>query len=213
MPRVLVVEDSPTQAQQLALVLNDLGFDPETVPDAERAYERLTVGDLDVVLSDLHLPGGSGFDLCRRIKADTRLRHIPIVVCTSEADPGNVLKGIQAGADGFMTKGREPAEIAAGLRRVLARADGPCDGPPIRVTFLNTEFGLSAGREQLADILVTAFEDVVRLNKRYLDAVRSERQTNQALRKAHEDLKRTETQLGPGREALGAGPDGGGNRS
>jgi signal transduction histidine kinase len=195
MPRVLIVEDSPTQARVLALVLRELGFDPETVPDAERAYERLTAGDLDVVLSDLHLPGGSGFDLCRRIKADARLRHIPIVVCTSEADPANVLKGLQAGADGFMTKGREPADIAGGLRRVLARPAAPGGEPPIRVRFLNQEFGLSAGREQLADILVTAFDDVVRLNKRYLDAVRSERQSNQALRRAHEDLKRTETQL------------------
>jgi signal transduction histidine kinase len=195
MPRVLIVEDSPTQAHQLALVLHDLGFEPETVPDAEHAVERLTVGDFDVVLSDLHLPGGSGFDLCRRIKADARFRHIPIVVCTSEADPGNVLKGLQAGADGFMTKGREPAEIAGGLRRVLARPAGPGGDRPIRVTFLNQEFGLSAGREQLADILVTAFEDVVRLNKRYLDAVRSERQANQALRRAHDDLKRAETQL------------------
>jgi len=195
MPRVLIVEDSPTQAHQLALVLSELGFDPETVPDAERAYERLTGGELDVVLSDLHLPGGSGFDLCRRIKADPRLRHVPIVVCTSEADPVNVLLGLQAGADGFMTKGREPAEIAAGLRRVLDRSSGPSGDPPIRVTFLNQEFGLSAGREQLAGILVTAFEDVVRLNKRYLDAVRSERQANQALRRAHDDLKRAETQL------------------
>ena len=72
-----------------------------------------------MVLSDLNLPGGSGFDLCRRIKADPALREVPVVVCTSEADPMNVLLGLQAGADGFMTKDREPAAIVESVRRAL----------------------------------------------------------------------------------------------
>src|SRR5688572_8898236 len=109
MARVLIVEDSPTQAQQLALLLEDAGFEVETAPDADRGFERLARGSLDLVLSDLLLPGDSGFDLCRRIKEDPRYRHIPVVVHTSEADPANVLRGLEAGADGFMTKGREPA--------------------------------------------------------------------------------------------------------
>ncbi|MBV8677785.1 MAG: response regulator, partial [Planctomycetaceae bacterium] len=85
MPRVIVVEDSPTQAQQLAFILEGAGFDAEIVPDSERGFARLMAGGIDLVLSDLRLPGDSGFDLCRRIKADPRSRVIPVVVCTSEA--------------------------------------------------------------------------------------------------------------------------------
>src|SRR4051812_33785437 len=165
MPRVLVVEDSPTQAQQLAYILEDAGFEVETAPDAEQGFERLARGAFEVVLSDLNLPGDSGFDLCRRIKADPALRHVPVVVCTSEADPMNVLHGLSAGADGFMTKDREPAAIVECVRRAVVRA-APSDAPlSNHVQFLGRGFELAAGRAQLLDILVSSFEDVVRLNR------------------------------------------------
>src|SRR5687767_12629868 len=99
MARVLLVEDSPTQAQRLAWVLEDAGFQVETAADAGQGFDRLTQGRFDLVLSDLLLPGDSGFDLCRRIKADPRFRGLPVVVLTSQADPANVLRGLEAGAD------------------------------------------------------------------------------------------------------------------
>src|SRR5436190_2427769 len=100
MHRILVIEDSPTQARQMTFILEDAGFAVETAPDAESGFERLRRGRFDVVLSDLLLPGDSGFDLCRRLKASPDFRHIPIVVLTAQADPINVLKGLEAGADG-----------------------------------------------------------------------------------------------------------------
>src|SRR6266446_5529751 len=124
MSRVLIVEDSPTQACKLAMVLEDAGFDVETVPDAERAFDRLMRSSFDLVLSDLNLPGDSGFDLCRRIKA-SRLSALPVIVHTSQADPVNVLRGLEAGADGFMTKDREPAEIVGRVNRVLGHGARP----------------------------------------------------------------------------------------
>jgi class 3 adenylate cyclase/DNA-binding NarL/FixJ family response regulator len=166
MPRVIVVEDSPTQAQLLSLLLEDAGFEVETAPDAERGFARLTEAPFDIVLSDLHLPGDSGFDLCRRLKADPRFRHLPIIVCTSEVDPVNVLRGLQCGADGFFIKDRDPEEIVGSIRRVLARPPSAEPGPRTPVFFLGQEFDLTAGREQLLNILVSAFEDVIHLNRK-----------------------------------------------
>jgi len=195
MPRVLIVEDSPTQARQLAFILEDEGFEVEIAPDAERGFERAAAGGFDVILSDLNLPGGSGFDLCRRTKADPATRRIPVVVCTSEADPVNALRGLQAGADGFLTKDREPAEIVGALRRALDRTPEADAAPPLIVPFLGREFILTSGRGQLVDVLATAFEDVVRLNLRFIEAARAERKAHDSLRKAHEELKRAEAQL------------------
>src|SRR5262245_15454866 len=166
MPRVLLVEDSPTQAQRLALILQDAGFEVETAPDAERGLERLRRVSFDLVLSDLLLPGDSGFDLCRRVKADPARRGVPVVVLTSQADPANVLRGLEAGADGFLTKDREPEEILRCVRRVLPAAQAGEDHRPDRVVFLGQEFEIAAGREQLLNVLVSAFEDVIRLNQR-----------------------------------------------
>ncbi len=201
--RILIVEDSPTQAVQMALLLEEAGFAVESAPDAERGFERLLREPFDLLLSDLLLPGDSGFDLCRRVKAEPRLRHLPVVVLTSQADPINVLRGLEAGADGFMTKDREPAEILGRIRRTLERCAPHPDGDGrTRVVFLDGQFEVSAGREQLLNVLLSAFEDVVHINQKYevseaelrkvnaqlREAVRSERQ-------AHEDLKRTQTQM------------------
>src|SRR6516164_6967576 len=120
MARILVVEDSPTQARELAFILEDAGFEVEAAADAEEGLERFRHGPFDLVLSDLVLPGASGFDLCRRIKSEPGRSQTPVVVITSQADPVNVLRGLEAGADGFMTKDREPAEIVGRLRRTLA---------------------------------------------------------------------------------------------
>jgi C4-dicarboxylate-specific signal transduction histidine kinase len=94
-----------------------------------------------------------------------------------------------------MTKDRDPEAVVGGIRRALARPAAAGDAPPVRVAFLNQEFALTAGREQLLDILVTAFEDVVHLHKRALDSARSERLAHESLRQTHEELKRTESQL------------------
>src|SRR5438093_4842515 len=111
MARVLLVEDSPTQAQQLVLLLEEAGFAVTAVADAEQAFELLQRQHFDIVVTDLVLPGESGFDLCRRLKAEPQRFPMPVVVLTSQADPINVLRGLESGADGFMTKDREPAEI------------------------------------------------------------------------------------------------------
>jgi len=210
MPRVLVIEDSPTQAAQFALILEDAGFQAELAADAEAGFDRLRGGRFDAVLSDLHLPGDSGFDLCRRIKADPALRDTPIVVCTSEADPVNVLRGLQAGADGFFNKRRGGDDVVACLRRALGRRPaGAAPEPPTRVAFLNHEFEIAADRDRLLDVLLSAFEEVVHLNDQYLSGAAALRELNRQLaerngqlqrladseRQAHEERKRVESQL------------------
>jgi signal transduction histidine kinase len=182
-----------------------VGFAVTTAPDADRGFASLARGRFDLVLSDLLLPGDSGFDLCRRIKTDPRYRQVPVVVLTGQADPANVLRGLEAGADGFMTKDREPEEIVRGIRRILegSRHPASADVPvPLRVAFLNQEYEVSADREQLLNVLAAAFEDVVHLNERaQADAAelatraRSERQAHEELRRAHETLKQTQSQL------------------
>src|SRR5207244_2496480 len=111
---------------------------------AEAAMASMKKTGFDLVLTDLLLPGDSGFDLCRKIKACPKHRQTSVVVLTSQADPVNVLRGLQAGADGFMTKDREPEEIIARIRWLLARGVRPLlVSQPSRVVFLGQEFELA----------------------------------------------------------------------
>ncbi len=185
MSRVLLIEDSPTQARQMAFILEDAGFEVETAGDAESGFARLDRARFDVVLSDLLLPGDSGFDLCRRIKAHPLHRQLPVVVLTAQADPINVLRGLEAGADGFLSKDREPDDVVRCLRRTVARgAYVPTPGTPSQVHFLEQQFQLSAGREHLLDVLLSAFEDVVHLNQRYKDEISQRRKVETDLLQA-----------------------------
>jgi DNA-binding response OmpR family regulator len=196
MTRILVVEDSPTQAKQLTFILEDAGFQVESVPDAESALPRLADQPFDLVLSDLLLPGDSGFDLCRKIRAAPKLRRVLVVVLTSQADPVNVLRGLQAGADGFITKDRDPEEIVSRVRWLLSRRmrlPEPAPPTPTRVIFLGQEFELHCGREQLLNVLVSAFEDGVHLNERLKEEIVQRRRAEQALR----DSSRRYRSLGP----------------
>ena len=97
MAQVLIIEDSPTQAQQLALLLEDAGFDVTIAPNAERGYASLTKQKFDLVVADVNLPGESGFEICRRIKANPELKAIPIIVVTSYALSGDEEKARAAG--------------------------------------------------------------------------------------------------------------------
>jgi CheY-like chemotaxis protein/nitrogen-specific signal transduction histidine kinase len=187
MQRILVIEDSPTQARQLAFILEDAGFAVETAPDAEVGFEYLGRDRFDLVLSDLLLPGDSGLDLCRRIKADPAHRHLPVVVLTAQADPVNVLRGLEAGADCFLSKECEPDEVLRCLRKSLTRGAYPSGaGNRTRVRFLDEQFELTAGREHLLDILLGAFEDVVHLNQRYKEEIVQRRRAEAELQRARE---------------------------
>jgi two-component system NtrC family sensor kinase len=188
MIRVLLVEDSPTQAQQMTWLLQEEGFLVTAVGDAEEGLRRLAQETFDVVLTDLMLPGASGFDLCRQIKAQPRWRHLVVVVLTSQADPINVLRGLEAGADGFMTKERAPHEIVGRLRRTLWRLAKT--GASTRVEFLDCHFEIGAEREQLLNVLLSAFEDMVHLNHQYQEALGRLRQVNGRL----QDTVRSEQQ-------------------
>jgi len=192
MKRILLVEDSPTQAQQLAILLSDGGFDVEIAPDATQGYARAIGKRFDMIMVDVYLPDGNGFELCRRIKADARLKDIPVLIDTSDANPKNVLHGLEAAADGFMTKDHSPTEILGRVQRTLeggARQVQVGDSHYTEVTFQNVNFLLKPTIEKLLNILLSAFEDVINLNERLRSDERSLLELNEELRKANKALE------------------------
>jgi signal transduction histidine kinase len=191
MTRILIVEDSPTQAQQLAILLGDAGFDVEIAPNATQGYALATKGSFDLIMADVYLPDGNGFELCRRIKANDRLKDTPVLIDTADSNPKNVLRGLEAGADGFMTKDHSPAEIVGRVQRTLAggaRRVHVGDVDYTQVTFQNADFLLKPTMEQLLNILLSAFEDVLNLNERLKENETVLLQLNEEIRNANQAL-------------------------
>jgi two-component system, cell cycle response regulator DivK len=117
---VLVVDDFADNREMYAEYLRFKGF--ETV-EAATGHDALALANQllpDVICMDLSLPGMDGWEATRRLKADERTRHIPIVVVTGHAFDGDGQSALEAGGDRFLTKPCLPAELLASIESLLA---------------------------------------------------------------------------------------------
>src|SRR5690606_11017240 len=122
--RVLVVDDDPALAEMLGIVLRNEGFQPIFVADGEQALAAFHDHRPDIVLLDLMLPGMSGIDVCRAIRAES---GVPIVMLTAKTDTVDVVLGLESGADDYGVKPFKPKELVARLRARLRRGG---EAPP-----------------------------------------------------------------------------------
>src|ERR1700750_549404 len=118
--RVLVVDDDPAPAEMLGIVLRSEGFLPSFVADGERALAAFRENRPDIVLLDLMLPGMSGIDVARAIRAES---GIPIVMLTAKSAPVDVVRGRESGADDYVVKPFKPKELVARMRARLRRGE------------------------------------------------------------------------------------------
>jgi two-component system, OmpR family, phosphate regulon response regulator PhoB len=121
MSDVLVVEDEAAIAQLLALNLRHGGHAVRVAVDADAASGSVA-GELpDLVLLDWMLPGQSGISLLRRWRGDARTRELPVIMLTARADEADLVAGLDAGADDYLTKPFSSNELLARIRSVLRR--------------------------------------------------------------------------------------------
>jgi diguanylate cyclase (GGDEF)-like protein len=179
--RVLVVEDSPTQAKKLELVLRTLGFEYETARDGLKALELFHASEFDLVLSDVVMPGLSGYDLCRRIKDDPRGRTIPVVLLTSLSKPIDMIRGLESGADNYISKPFQEEALAGRIRSILATRSVPpwSDGPGgDDVYFMGQELTIKSSKEQILNFLGSTFEDFVHARQREFEGALAQEKQN-----------------------------------
>jgi two-component system response regulator MtrA len=131
-PRVLVVDDDSALAEMLGIVLRSEGFEPAFVADGTGALNAFRQTKPDVVLLDLMLPGLSGIDVCRAIRAES---GTPIIMLTAKSDTVDIVLGLESGADDYVVKPFKPKELVARMRARLRQhedlsAESLTIGPP-----------------------------------------------------------------------------------
>lgn len=161
---VLAVEDDPAQAARLCADLEAGGFRVTLAASGAEALLLLEATVVDVIVSDVVMPGVTGYDLCRHVKDDPRLRDVPVVLLTSLTDPLEVVAGLESGADSFIRKPYDADHLVRRLRcavrnRELRRGGRLQAG--VRLSFLDREFDITADRQQMLDLLVSTFEELV----------------------------------------------------
>jgi PAS domain S-box-containing protein len=167
MAHILIVEDSPTQAERLRIILEAEGFEVEAATNAEAALVLAERTKYDLVVSDVVMPGQSGYELCRKIKQLPASRRAPVILLTTLDNPMAIIEGLDSGADNFLTKPYQTDELLHRIRKLLENKALRADGKiklGVEVAFLGKRFTITSDKEQIVDLLISTFEDVVRAN-------------------------------------------------
>ena len=119
--KILVVDDEEDLLELLRFNLSGEGFSVTCVATGEEALERAAEVAPDLILLDLMLPGMDGLEVARRLKSQTVTKEIPIVMLTAKGEEGDIVKGLERGADDYVTKPFSRKVLAARIRAVLRR--------------------------------------------------------------------------------------------
>ncbi|MBI3938900.1 MAG: phosphate regulon transcriptional regulator PhoB [Betaproteobacteria bacterium] len=118
---ILVVEDEPAIQELISYSLEQAGYRALRAASAEEALEMVRAALPDLVVLDWMLPGMSGVEFARRLRAEKRTREVPLIMLTARAEEQDKLRGLDSGADDYITKPFSPRELNARVKAVLRR--------------------------------------------------------------------------------------------
>jgi len=119
--RFLVVDDFSTMRRIVRNLLKELGFtNVQEAEDGVDALAKLRVDEFDFVVSDWNMPNMTGIELLRNIRADAKLKHLPVLMVTAEAKKENIIEAAQAGASGYVVKPFTAATLDEKLKKIFA---------------------------------------------------------------------------------------------
>lgn len=123
--KILVVDDFSTMRRIVKNLLRDLGFsNTHEADDGSSAWPMLQNGDFDFVVTDWNMPGMSGIDLLKKIRADERLKSTPVLMVTAEAKRDQIVAAAQAGVNGYVVKPFTAAALKEKIEKIFERVDG-----------------------------------------------------------------------------------------
>ena len=152
--RILAVDDSPTYLNELADALRNEGYEVSLARSGEEAIELLAVERADCILMDLVMPGMGGNEACRRIKAASGVRDIPLILLTAHDDRTTMLEGLGAGADDYISKGSGFEVLCARVLAQIRRKQFEDENRRYREVLLARE--LAASEERSARLVAEA---------------------------------------------------------
>lgn len=137
--RVLIVEDEPAIREMIGFALAGHGYTCDVAGDVRRARALVADRNPDLIVLDWMLPGQSGIEFARELKRDPGTREIPVIMLTARTQEAEVVTGLDAGADDYMTKPFSPRELAARIKAVLRRGAPHAAGEALAVDGLSLD--------------------------------------------------------------------------
>ena len=184
--KILIVEDSPTQAEKLKYILEEQGHQVIHAMNGRAALAILNDQTPDLVISDIIMPEMDGFELCRNIKVNERLMSTPVILLTSLSDPQDVIRAVQCGADQFVTKPYDEKHLLTTIEHLLhdenlRDREEHQEGIQIS-TYKNEKYLITSSRRQILNLLLSTYETAMAKNR---DLIR----TQDELKSLNDDLE------------------------
>jgi two-component system cell cycle response regulator len=159
---ILIVEDSPTQALQLQSLLEENDFEVSIAYNGAEGLSCLKEEKPDLVVSDIVMPEMDGYELCRKIKEDDDLKSIPVLLLTQLTEPEDIIKGLDAGADNFVTKPYDPKLLLSQIEYILVNRTmrtSPRTEMGVEVFFAGKKYFINSDRMQILDLLFSTYQN------------------------------------------------------
>ncbi|MGE5621225.1 MAG: response regulator [archaeon] len=197
--KILIAEDSLTQLESLKYILEKNSFDVIAVQDGLSALKASLKDRPSLIISDIIMPGIDGYQLCRTLKSKEETKDIPVILLTNLTDPREVIRGLQAGADNFLTKPYREDFLISRVRYILENqkvrhSSVPPDGS-VQIKFDGEQFQITSGRTQVIDLLLSTFENAVQKNEELSEANRKLLNIQQELKRKNLELERSNREL------------------
>lgn len=123
--KILIVDDFSTMRRIIKNLLRDLGFtNTAEADDGTTALPMLKSGGFDFLVTDWNMPGMSGIDLLRHVRADDRLKHLPVLMVTAEAKRDQIIEAAQAGVNGYVVKPFTAQVLQDKIEKIFERVNG-----------------------------------------------------------------------------------------
>lgn len=193
--KILIVEDSLSQAEELRFLLEKKGFEVTHAIDAEKGLELLNVQLPDLIISDIMMPGMDGFAFCAQVKS--KYQQIPIILLTVLSDPIDILKGLTCGSDSFITKPYKADFLLNQIHYLLTNfkiRKVPVEDTNQEVLYKGKTYSIKSSRFQVLDLLFSTYENAVIQNKELIEVNNKLYRTQQELKEFNKHLEELVTE-------------------
>ena len=164
---ILIVEESLSQAEQLKHILEQHDHKVSVEQNAQLALAAMRQGKPQIVISDVLLPEMDGYALCREIKADENLKDIPVILLTSLSDTKDIIRGMECGADNFVTKPYDEKLLMSRIEYIVLNRElrvGAGTQTGLDIIFNGEKYSITPERQQIVDLLISTYETAVQKN-------------------------------------------------
>jgi PAS domain S-box-containing protein len=184
--KILIVEDSITQAEQLKHLLEEQGYMVNVAANGIQALTMVQKYNPTLIVSDIMMPGMDGYTLCKAIKSVEKLKNIPVILVTYLSDPEDIIKGLEARADNFIMKPYNERYLLYLIQHILINQE-LCGRKSVQIGieifFRNQKHFITADRMQILNLLLSTYETAVQQNNELI-------KTRDELKALNEQLER-----------------------